>query len=161
MVFVKRAEVGLHAGQLAFPGGNPEADDDSLAATAVREATEELGLDRSSITLVEQMTAVRARTTGYIVTPFLARIDRPRRWSPDIEVAQVVELPVDSLLDPGARQHRRMSFPTWPEPRDTPCLVVDGQVIWGLTLRILQPALERLAVEHDLDGPPAGPASPR
>src|SRR5207244_12271630 len=92
-----------------------------------------------------------AQTTGYTVTQFLAHIERPPRWSPDFDVAKVVELPVDSLLDPGARQDRWMSFPTWPQPRYTPCLVVDGQVIWGLTLRILQPVLQRLGLEHDLD----------
>jgi len=52
---------------------------------------------------------------------------------------------VHTLADPSLRREQLLSFPSWPEPRRLECLELDdGYLLWGLTLRLLEPLLPRL-----------------
>ena len=146
LVLVRRGAGGRHGGQLALPGGGREPGDADLAATALREAEEEIGLPRAAVTVVAALPPVHTRTTGYRVHPFVGRLaERPARWRPQPgEIDGVVDVSVAELADPRRREVRRMRFPTWPEPRDTPVVPVGDDLLWGATLRILDPALPRL-----------------
>jgi hypothetical protein len=55
----------------------------------------------------------------------------------------VLDVPVGTLLDPSAPGEEILQFADWPRPRAEPVLRLDGHLIWGLTLRILQPLLPR------------------
>jgi 8-oxo-dGTP pyrophosphatase MutT (NUDIX family) len=80
LVLVVRGARGVHGGQLAFPGGKQEPQDDSPLETALREADEEIGLAREDVEFVAGLEPVDTRTTGFRVHPFLARVHGPRRW---------------------------------------------------------------------------------
>ncbi len=146
LVMVERAPGGVYGGQIAFPGGKQEPGDTSLLDTAIRETAEETGLDADTVVVLEHLEPVTARTTSFRVAPFLAEVQRPARWVPEPgEVASVLEVPVARLTAPGARLEAVMDFPTWPEPRLTPYYQLSGHRLWGLTLRILDTVLPRLA----------------
>jgi hypothetical protein len=52
---------------------------------------------------------------------------------------------VRTLADPSLRREQLLSFPGWPEPRRVQCLELeDGHLLWGLTLRLLEPLLPKL-----------------
>ena len=71
VVLVRRAQGGAHGGQLALPGGQREPGDADLAATALREANEELGLAANQVELLAALPVVETQTTGFRVAPFL------------------------------------------------------------------------------------------
>jgi 8-oxo-dGTP pyrophosphatase MutT (NUDIX family) len=146
LVMVVRGEWGIHGGQLALPGGKPEPEDASLLDTALREAEEEVGLQRSRVEVLTALEPIDARTTGIRVYPYLARVRPPERWRlASGEICAVVTPSVRALADPSTRHERLLSFPGWPEARRVPCIELEeGHLLWGLTLRMLEPLLPRL-----------------
>ena len=128
---VRRDDLPAHAGQVCFPGGAREGDEDAVTC-ALRETEEELGLPSDALEIVARLPD-RVSIAGYLVAPFVARLDRPRVYVPDAsEVAHVFEVPVPALLE----------RPRW-RFRDTrhlaarflkiPYFDYDGQTVWGLT----------------------------
>ena len=145
VMLVRRAEGGLHGGQLGFPGGKCEPADASPLATALREAQEEVGVDPGGVAILEELPAVDTLTTGYLIFPFLGRIAAPPAWHPRAEeIAEVLEVPAQDLVRPEARGEDIAHFPTWPAPRRVPFYQIGPHRLWGASYRILQPLLPRL-----------------
>ena len=146
LVLVRRTEGGAHGGQIALPGGMCEPSDRSAQDTALREAEEEIGLPPDSVEVLAELPALETRTTGYRITPFLARVTPPPAWRPDPdEVAEILEVGVDDLLCPEARGEITEHFPTWPGPQAVPFIRIGPHRLWGATHRILEPLLPRIA----------------
>jgi 8-oxo-dGTP pyrophosphatase MutT (NUDIX family) len=153
VLLVQRGMGGIHGGQLGFPGGKQESGDSSLLQTALREAEEEVGLSRSEIEILASLEPRDTRTSGFRVYPFLARIAPPRQWRLAAgEIAGVITPTVRALADPSARRERELSFATWPASQRVECVPLEeDQLLWGLTLRLLDPLLPRLlAGEWDI-----------
>jgi 8-oxo-dGTP pyrophosphatase MutT (NUDIX family) len=145
VVLVRRALGGAHGGQLALPGGQRDSTDADLAATALREANEELGLADDRVELLAALPVVETQTTGFRIAPFLARLTVPAPWRPqEREIAEVVELRVADLAQPEARAEEFREFPTWPAPQRIRLWRVGGHEVWGVTYRILEPLVPRL-----------------
>ena len=147
VVLIRRTSRGRHAGQIAFPGGNREPGDASMRATGIREACEELGLRADQIEILAELQAERTATSGYLVWPFVARLHEVSpgySWRAQAaEVAEVLDVPVAELASPDAAGTEEMSFPSWPAQRVIPVRYLRGHLVWGLTLRILEPVLPR------------------
>jgi 8-oxo-dGTP pyrophosphatase MutT (NUDIX family) len=142
LVFTKRGEdLRRHAGEISFPGGRPEHDEDDLETTALREAEEEIGLPRTAVEIVGALQPTPTIATGYAVYPFVGLIDSGHSWTPSAaEVAAVLELGVEALIAGyGRRRLRRRGLPI-----RTDTYVVDENLIWGATARILSDLLDRL-----------------
>jgi 8-oxo-dGTP pyrophosphatase MutT (NUDIX family) len=145
VVLVRRAQGGAYGGQLALPGGQRDPSDADLAATALREANEELGLARDQAELLAALPVVETQTTGFRIAPFLARLAGPAPWRlQEREVAEVVELPVADLARPEVGAEEVRDFPTWPAPRRIRLWRIGGYEVWGVTYRILEPLVPRL-----------------
>lgn len=94
-----------HAGQISFPGGRAEPEDADAAATALREAKEEVGLPPSQVEVIGHMPTYTT-VTLYVVTPVVALVRPPLHLQPDaFEVAEAFEVPLDYLMNPA--HHRR------------------------------------------------------
>jgi 8-oxo-dGTP pyrophosphatase MutT (NUDIX family) len=146
VLLVERGMGGVHGGQLGFPGGKQEPGDGSLLETALREAEEEVGLRRSDIEILASLEPRDTRTSGFRVYPFLARITPPRQWRLAAgEIAGVITPTVQTLADPAVRRKHELSFATWPTSQHVECVQLDGgRLLWGLTLRLVDPLLPRL-----------------
>ena len=145
LVIVRRAAGGLHGGQLAFPGGKRDPGDATLLATALREAREEIGLDPATVEVLAELAAVEVQVTGHRITPFLARVARPREWQADRrEIAEVLEVPLAELARPESHGESLERFGPWPEPRLIAWYRVGPHRLWGASYRILRPVLPRL-----------------
>jgi 8-oxo-dGTP pyrophosphatase MutT (NUDIX family) len=142
VVFTKRREdLRRHAGEISFPGGRRERDEDDLQLTALREAEEEIGLPPAAVEIVGALQPTPTIATGYAVYPFVGLIESSRTWTPSArEVAAVLELSVEMLLEGYGR--RRLVRRGLPIRTDT--YVVGEHLIWGATARILADLLDRL-----------------
>lgn len=150
IVLIRRTEYGIHAGQIALPGGRTEPADASLADTAVRETFEEIGVPPERIEILAPLRRVRTRSSGFDIQPFLGRIRRPVAWRLQAtEVAAVLTPALESFIHPQCLTSTLVHPDTWPEPRRVPCLRLDGDtIVWGATYRILRPLLRPLAAGH-------------
>jgi 8-oxo-dGTP pyrophosphatase MutT (NUDIX family) len=139
----RRADLRRHAGEISFPGGRPDDGDADLAATALREAQEEIGLDPASVEICEELPTTGTFVTGYRIHPFVGRIPHPGdldlKPNPG-EVETVLTFSLD-LLREGYEMRRLIRRGI---PLHTPTYEVEGHLIWGATARILGDLLERL-----------------
>ncbi|ARS90232.1 NUDIX hydrolase [Natrarchaeobaculum aegyptiacum] len=153
LLFTRRADhLGEHPGQMSFPGGGAEPEDDSILETALREAKEEIGLDPGEAEVVGQLDDIRT-ISEYAVTPFVAHAP-DRTYDPDDgEVAEIVTLPLSGLLDPANFEYERRDDPHYGEIV-VHYFHVDGYTVWGATGRMLVQLLE-LATDFEAPEPSA------
>ncbi len=132
-----------HPGQIAFPGGKRDAGDASLAATALREAEEEVGLDPAQVEILGSLPA-HETVTGFAVTPFVAHI--AGRFTPRCEPGEVdeaFELPLAHAVDPA---RYRVEQRLWRgQLRSYYALPWGPYYVWGATARMLRALALRLA----------------
>lgn len=132
-----------HPGQIAFPGGKLDATDASLQACALREAQEEVGLPPESVQVLGAL-PVHETVTGFVITPFLAVVERPFVPVPEPgEVDEVFTVPLSHLLDPAryAVEQRRWQG----QIRRYYAVPWGPYYIWGATARILRGLADRVA----------------
>ncbi|MFN3304445.1 MAG: CoA pyrophosphatase [Roseateles sp.] len=99
-----------HAGQISFPGGRVEPEDDGPVATALRETEEEIGLPRQHIEVMGQL-PVYSTVTAFQVTPVVAVVTPGFTLRLDeFEVAEAFEVPLAFLMDPAHHRHHRFEF---------------------------------------------------
>jgi 8-oxo-dGTP pyrophosphatase MutT (NUDIX family) len=150
-VFIRRSPFGLHAGQIAFPGGRREPEDADLLTTALRESEEEIGLDRKAVEVLAALPVIETVATGFRVAPFLGRLNGPppvwRRQKTEID--EILEVPLDDLLHPDAHAVEHWQLSGWPAPREIPFYWIGPHKLWGATYRIVASIFEYLET-HDV-----------
>ena len=131
-----------HSGQIAFPGGRIDPGDASPAEAALREAWEEIGLDRGQVTPIGYLDAYLTGT-GYLVVPVVAMVRPPLRLvlSPD-EVADAFEVPLEFLMEPA--NHQRQSRELGGRLRSFYAMPYAERFIWGATAGMLRNLFEKL-----------------
>jgi 8-oxo-dGTP pyrophosphatase MutT (NUDIX family) len=138
----RNAHLNKHGGQVSFPGGRIDAHDDDAEAAALREAEEEIALDRAQVEILGRM-ADYVTGTGYRITPILGLLPPGLELRPaPAEVEAVFELPIEVLLDPDAPKRQRhhvrgvwREYWVWPHP---------DHYIWGATAAILVHLAQKL-----------------
>lgn len=131
----RTAHLNDHAGQVSFPGGRREESDPDFIFTALREASEEVGLDSASVeivgTLPEYFTG-----TGFRVTPVVGRVTPPLNLKlDDFEVDEVFEVPLEYLAN--RRSWRQDSLERGGQMRQFWATDWKGYYIWGATAGML------------------------
>jgi len=132
---VRADHLRAHAGQISFPGGAVDADDGSVEASALREAHEEVGLQRSQAAVVGFLPD-QLVLTGFRITPVVARLAADFTPRPaDNEVQEAFLMPLSVLLDQASHVHNRrqiggLEFAV----RD---LQYGEHLIWGATAGML------------------------
>ncbi|MDQ6796208.1 MAG: CoA pyrophosphatase [Chloroflexota bacterium] len=129
---------GHHSGEVSFPGGKAEATDENATSTALREATEEVGLDAAAagVRIIGQLEPFWIPVSDFRVTPVLAVADRrPVFVASADEVARIVEAPVDAFLAGAHIEIVERTVRDWPLRYGG--YRIDGLHVWGATARIL------------------------
>jgi 8-oxo-dGTP pyrophosphatase MutT (NUDIX family) len=140
ILLIERApDLRSHAGQPAFPGGATDPGDGSPVATALREATEEVGLDPAGVRVIATLPPIYLPPSRFVVTPVLAWWRAVSPVAPvDLgETAAVARVPVAELVDPANRLLYR-------HPRSGTVGVafqVRGMFVWGFTGALLDTLL--------------------
>jgi 8-oxo-dGTP pyrophosphatase MutT (NUDIX family) len=137
ILFTRRTEtVRTHKGQISFPGGVYQDEDVSLVNTALRESTEEIGLNAQDVEILGELDDEPSAAANYLITPFVGFIPWPYRFilSKD-EVEEIIGVPVSELLGGGCRfqevetlEGKVLSY----------AYQYQETVIWGATARILK-----------------------
>jgi len=122
-----------HAGQISFPGGKFEEEDQSLEICALREVEEELGIDRNEITTLGELTSLYVFASNFLVYPFVGYLDHAPTYNPQIEeVASVIEVPLSFLSDPTLKSSRTLTLAEGFD-KEVPGYIVNGHFLWGAT----------------------------
>jgi len=141
VLLTRRTEtVEHHRGQISFPGGVEEEEDETAFQTAVRETDEELGIPPEDVRLLGALSPL-VTVTDFFVEPFVGAIPYPHVLRPaEAEIAEVIDVPVAALLSPGVLEERVL--PGRVEP--TLFYHHGDHVIWGATARMLKELLDAL-----------------
>ena len=138
LLLTRRTEtVQDHKGQVSFPGGACEPQDDSLESTALREAFEEIGVRPEDVRLFGRLQPYLT-VSHYLVTPVVGTLPWPYPIIPyPQEVSRVFTIPLDWLADPRNHEVRLYSRSGDMEPR--PVIFFrpyDGEMLWGVSAAI-------------------------
>ena len=139
----KRSEkVEHHKGEISFPGGGRDPEDDSLEATALRETHEEMGIRPEDVQLLGRIDDMATRSR-FLMRPYVGTIPYPYDFRPfEAEVAEVLEAPLSTLMDESNfREEVRIVDG---ELSISPAYAYDGHVVFGATARVLSQFLDLL-----------------
>jgi 8-oxo-dGTP pyrophosphatase MutT (NUDIX family) len=137
----RRHDLRRHAGEISFPGGRQDHPDESLLETALREAEEEIGLDRAGVEIIGALPPIGTFVTSFKVHPFVGLIGSDLEFTPSpSEVETVLAYTLTGLRDGFAmRRLVRRGVPI-----RTPTYLMGEHLIWGATARILAELLRRI-----------------
>jgi 8-oxo-dGTP pyrophosphatase MutT (NUDIX family) len=134
----RRSYDGHHSGEVSFPGGKAEPEDVDEAATALREAAEEVGLDPDAamVRIVGRLDEVFIPVSDFRIVPIVAIAER----SPDLvanpaEVARILTPPVAAFLPDAELEIVERVIGDWPIRYGG--FRIEGLHVWGATARIL------------------------
>lgn len=139
LLIERSSTLRAHAGQPAFPGGSLDPGDGGPVGAALREATEEVGLDPAGVRVLGELPELYIAVTGYAVTPVVAWWERPVAVGPvdTVEVARVERVPLAELADPANRCRVRH-----PSGYIGPAFDVRGMLVWGFTAIVIDHVLK-------------------
>lgn len=148
LLIQRSATMRSHAGQVAFPGGATDPQDASAAATALREAAEEVGLRPDTVDVLTELPALWLPPSGFVVTPVLGYWHSPHPVGvvDEAEVASVHRVRLSELLLPANRF--TVSHPSGYRGAG---FAVDGLFVWGFTAGLLDRLLRLAGWEEPWD----------
>ena len=139
----RTAHLEHHAGQISFPGGRAEAEDIGPVETALREAEEEIGLDRRHVVEIAGFLDLYQTVTGFLITPVVGFVTPPFELTLDaFEVAEAFEVPLDFILDPDHHEYHSMVYKG--QNRRYYVIPYQDRFIWGATAAMLVNFARRL-----------------
>src|SRR5215471_4649974 len=123
-----------HGGQVSLPGGaiNPG---ETIDQAALREANEEISLRNDEVRVIGELTPLDIAVSGFRLHPVVAAAHSRPRLMPSDEVARILEVAVDDLLDPA----RLISIERLRDGQRAivPAFRIDGEDVWGATAMVL------------------------
>ena len=125
-----------HSGQISLPGGKREELDKDFAQTAIRETSEEIGIEKHYVRIIRELSPIYIPPSNFYVYPFISYTKKnPEFILQQSEAVEVIEFPITSFLNlpdspeimalPGAGGH------------EVPVININGYIIWGATAMIL------------------------
>jgi 8-oxo-dGTP pyrophosphatase MutT (NUDIX family) len=146
LVLTRRPDYGgVHAGQVSCPGGRHEPPE-TLAATALRETYEEIGVRPAEVEIMGELTPLYVMPSDFEVHPFVGRFlgeGRPSFVPDTREVAAIIETPLRVLLDPATRAREEMEIRGGLRMM-VPFFRLGEDKVWGATAMMLSEFVERL-----------------
>lgn len=136
LIVRSKNERDRHSGQISLPGGKREEMDRDFAETAIRETSEEIGLEKYYVRIIRELSPIYIPPSNFYVYPFISYTKKnPEFILQQSEAVEVIEFPITSFLNlpdnpeimalPGAGGH------------EVPVINFNGYIIWGATAMIL------------------------
>lgn len=125
-----------HSGQISLPGGSREEQDENFEQTAIRETSEEMGIDEHYIRVIRDLSPMYIPPSNFYVRPFISYTKKnPEFILQETEAKELIEFPISSILNL-SNQPKTMVFPT-SRGIEVPFINFNGYIIWGATSMIL------------------------
>lgn len=126
-----------HSGQVSFPGGKRDPEDESFTMTALREACEEIGICSDDLTVIGALSTLYIPPSDYEVFPTVATLLMHPQFQPNpTEVAEIFTLRLDDLLDESHKREELWDFPGGYKIC-VPFYAVGDHKVWGATATML------------------------
>lgn len=137
-----------HPGQISFPGGKLEKDDDSALVAALREAREEVGIDPSSVEILGKLSDLYVEVSQFSIQPFLAWADMKPEFNVNYdEVEALILLPLEHVMEDNIIAETEMETVTGRLP--IKYYPFNNEIIWGATAMILSELVEILKSQRN------------
>ena len=131
---------GVHGGQMAFPGGRAEKEDENLIRTALREAQEEIGVRVSDVKVLGKLTKLFIPPSNFYVQPVIGYMNRKPDFYPDPrEVDKVIEIALQDLKNPSIIGRKTLNVRGMEV--DTPFYDILETTVWGATAMMISELL--------------------
>lgn len=137
-VLIRRPEYdGTHSGQVSFPGGRVEDEDDGLEMTALRETHEEIGVSPEGIQVLGKISQVYIPPSNFLVQPYVGYLPERPKFAPDpFEVAGIIEHDILEIRNEGLIKETDIRLSNNMMIK-APYFDIDGHVVWGATAIML------------------------
>jgi len=136
----RSSQLRSHTGEVSFPGGRLDPDELPVAA-ALREASEEVGLDPAAVEILGQLSALSMSSSNAVITPFVGvLVGRPMLHPNPAEVDRAFDVSLAELVSDGVYHQELWELPGlgW---RELNFFDLDGDTVWGATARVLRELL--------------------
>lgn len=130
----KPKSMKFHAGEISFPGGKLDTNDSNLLDTALRETSEEIGLNLSKNEIVGQLNPVKTLTTGFLILPFVCMLEQIPPLVTNSEVEKILHIPLSPFLQTVAKD----CDPSHNLMNEMYTFEYQKQIVWGASARILK-----------------------
>ena len=134
---------GTHSAQISFPGGKVEELDKNLAETALREASEEVGISPEEVTVIREITDVYIPPSNFLATPISGYSNHKIPFSINNEVQTTIEVLLSDLLKDENIISIKMKT-SYMEEIDVPSFKLNNYIVWGATAMMLNEIKELL-----------------
>lgn len=134
----RQAYNGKHSGQISLPGGKYEDQDENALATALRESEEEIGVLRSTVEIIGELTQIYIPVSNFLVQPFIGMSATIPDIIPDPrEVKTVLHATFSELKNSENRIITKLETSPGVWMKDIPAFNLQGKIVWGATAIIL------------------------
>ena len=146
VVFIRRSfYVGIHAGQMAFPGGRYEDSDVTVEETAFRELEEEIGIKRDKIELLGRISDIYVPPSNFLISVFVGYLSEKPFYTPDErEVAEVIEVDFEDFLKPENIAVKDFHVPSVNHAVTAPYYQTTHCDIWGASAMVVSELVDML-----------------
>jgi len=147
IVFIRRSEyVGIHSGQIAFPGGRYEESDGNLQVTALREVKEEIGVKVEHLEILGYLTDLYVPPSNFLVRAYVAYAhQRPVYQKDDREVQEIIEFNLNDFYQMDIIRRKDFQAHNSLKITNAPYYEINGIIIWGATAMMMAELLEVLS----------------
>jgi 8-oxo-dGTP pyrophosphatase MutT (NUDIX family) len=137
LLYTRRTDlVQDHKGQVSFPGGAVEENDNSREETALREVYEEIGVRANEIRILGRLAEMQT-ITGYMITPVVGYMNWPLKLRlSHAEVSRAFIVPLDWLANRANHTETEMVLPDGRREKVVHFDLFEGEKIWGATARL-------------------------
>lgn len=140
-LILRPAYDGVHGGQMAFPGGRKEREDENLIRTAMREAQEEIGVRLTDVKVLGEISRLFIPPSNFYVQPVIGYMEKRPEFYPDPrEVDQVVEVSLDDLLNPANIGKKTLNVRG--TEVEAAYFDIQGHTVWGATAMMIAEMIE-------------------